>query len=386
MALGGEHLRCDCPVEACCWSQMGAKSVLASLGSKGPLIQAVEAKSTARAVKQRQQATPYEHKHVTDLMARFRDPEDCEERFAVGFLLLLAFGVLHFHDLHRCKSVKLSRNSIYGTCWRSKNKRGQFPWTALREPNDGLDFGQMMLVLIERYVGFVEGEHGSLRGWLWPHMTITSEGLKITTLPRQGSYGNCLRVQSLIPEKLGHPEQFTLHSPKFYMPTLAGQVGLSLEERNQMCHWKALRAGFAPGVSFELPKPGLEQEQQLQHLRQQQQQSPKWVENKTQEAFQYKGWLLLNHKSGTVYKASGGGQTPCSFVRNAASAHFELVEQTGCDGHAGVCFEHHARCPRCWKPPAGPQLPEWDGAEDLGSESSSSSSSTRSCASSESVG
>ena len=82
-----------------------------------------------------------------------------------------------------------------------------------------------------------EGEHGSLTGWFWPHMTITSEGLKITTLPRQGSYGNCLRVQSWIHEKLGHPERFTLHSPKFYMPTLAGQVGLSLEERNQMCHW-----------------------------------------------------------------------------------------------------------------------------------------------------
>ena len=204
---------------------------------RDPLIQAVEAKSIAQAVKQRQQATPYEHKHVVDLMARFRDLDDCEERFAVGFLLLLAFGVLRFQDLHRCKSVKLSRDSIYGTCWESKNERGQFPWAALREPNDGFDFGQMMLVLIERYVGFVEGEHGSLRGWLWPHMTITSEGLKRTTLPRQGSYGNCLRVQSWIHEKLGHPERFTLHSPKFYMPTLAGQVGLSLEERNQMCHW-----------------------------------------------------------------------------------------------------------------------------------------------------
>ena len=200
-------MRCDCPVEACCWSQMGAKSVLASLGSKGPSDPGSGGQIDA---------TLYEHKHVMDLMARFRDLEDCEERFAVGFLLLLAFGVLRFQDLYRCKSVKLSRDSIYGTCWRRKNKHGQFPWAALREPNDGFDFGQMMLVL---------------------HMTITSEGLKITTLPRQGSYGNCLRVQSWIHEKLGHPERFTLHSPKFYMPTLAGQVGLSLEERNQMCHW-----------------------------------------------------------------------------------------------------------------------------------------------------
>ena len=27
----------------------------------------------------------------------------------------------------------------------------------------------------------------------------------------------------------------------------------------------------------------------------------------------------------------------------------ELVEQTGSDGHADVCFEHYARCPWCWK-------------------------------------
>ena len=44
--------------------------------------------------------------------------------------------------------------------------------------------------------------------------------------------------------------------------------------------------------------------------------------NKTQEAVPYKGWLLLNHKSGTAHKASRGGQTPCNFVRNAAAAHF----------------------------------------------------------------
>ena len=109
---------------------------------KDPLIQAVEAKSTAQAVKQRQQATPYEHKQVVDLMARLRDFDDCEERFAVGFLLLLAFGVLRLQDFQRCKSVKLSRDSIYGTCWRSKNKHGQFPRAALREPNDGFDFGR----------------------------------------------------------------------------------------------------------------------------------------------------------------------------------------------------------------------------------------------------
>ena len=76
---------------------------------------------------------------------------------------------------------------------------------------------------------------------------------------------------------------------------------------------------FAPGVSFELPKPGLEQEQQLQHLCQQQQQSPRWVENKTQEAVPYKGWLLLNHKSGTAHKASRGGQTPCQFCAQRGS-------------------------------------------------------------------
>ena len=235
MAPGGEHLRCDCRTCAATVPSRlvavsnGAKSVLASLGSKGPSDPGSGGQIDSP-VKQRQQATPYEHKHVVDLMSRFRVLDDCEERFAVGVLLLLAFGVLRFQDLHRCKSVKLSRNSIYGTCWRSKNKHGQFRWAALREPNDGFDFGQMMLVLIERYVGFVEGEHGSLRDWLWPHMTITSEGLKITTLPRQGSYGNCLRARSWIHEKLGHLERFTLHSLKFCMPTLAGQVGLSLEE------------------------------------------------------------------------------------------------------------------------------------------------------------
>ena len=113
MALGGEHLRCDCPVEACCWSQMGAKSVLASLGSKGPSDPGSEGQIDSPSG----EATPYEHKHVMDLMARFRDLEDCEERFA-----------------------------IYGTCWRRKNKHGQFPWAALRETNDGFDFGQMMMV------------------------------------------------------------------------------------------------------------------------------------------------------------------------------------------------------------------------------------------------
>ena len=55
--------------------------------------------------------------------------------------------------------------------------------------------------------------------------------LKLVEPIRHGSYGNCLTAHNFILAKAGVEGDFTLHSPRFYVPGLAGQVGMPLEQR-----------------------------------------------------------------------------------------------------------------------------------------------------------
>ena len=114
---------------------------------------------------------------------------------------------------------------------------------------------------------------------MWPHITIHPIGLTLQKPVRHGSYGNCLAVQSRILRMAGVPGDYTLHSARFYVPGMAGQLGMSLEQRRTLGHWgpnsnmpvqydqarcctelrmkaslwSSLAAGYTPVGPFEIP-------------------------------------------------------------------------------------------------------------------------------------
>ena len=248
-----------------------------------PLITATEALSTREAAARRKQAPPYDQRVIDSLEDVFKEAATRAEKFIAGFLLVLAMGVLRFSDLNRSSRLTLGRDSLHGICWKSKKKIGEMPWAMLRRTHRSPDLGGEVLLIFKAVLPLTPvggcAEAWETSGWLWPHMTLVSGVPQLTQPVRQGSYHNCINMQGWLHSRLGHDQRFTLHSPRFYLPTVAGQLQMSVEERNLLGHWdphskmplrydqarcageliaknkitSALKQGFIPAGPFELP-------------------------------------------------------------------------------------------------------------------------------------
>ena len=75
------------------------------------------------------------------------------------------------------------------------------------------------------------------RDWLWPHTYLAEGALCIHQPARQGAYSKALVAQAYLHSRLGHTQHFTLHSPRFFIPGIAGQAGFTMEERRAMGRW-----------------------------------------------------------------------------------------------------------------------------------------------------
>ena len=78
---------------------------------------------------------------------------------------------------------------------------------------------------------------GVPRAWMWPHITLTPVSIEPREPVRHGSSSNCLAVQNRVLCMAGVQGDFTLHSARFYIPGVAGQLGMTLEQRRTLGHW-----------------------------------------------------------------------------------------------------------------------------------------------------
>ena len=196
-----------------------------------PLVVSVAGKDRREARAAREQATPYT-KHVVDELLRFYEQAEGAEKFTTGFALLLAMAVLRFSDLDRTMDLSLNPDCLYGHTWRSKSKPEGMPWAMPRLTWTGFDIGGAHYA--QTLVVFAGVQ---VRNWQWPAMNMMDDKLSFTDPVRHGSYGNCLRAHNLVLRKAGIQGDYTLHSPRFFAPGLAGQLGLTLEQRRALGHW-----------------------------------------------------------------------------------------------------------------------------------------------------
>ena len=206
-----------------------------------PLIQATEGLSAREAAAKRKQAAPYDQRTTDDVEDFFKQADTCSEKYIAGFLLVLALGVLRFSDLNRSSRVTLGRDSLHGLCWKCKKKIREMPWAMLRHTARGSDLGAEIIAVYKQVLPLTaiggQAESWETLGWIWPHIDLVMGIPQLAQPVRPGSYHNCIRMQSWLHVKLGHSQRFTLHSPRFYLPTVAGQLQMPLEERNLLGHW-----------------------------------------------------------------------------------------------------------------------------------------------------
>ena len=352
-----------------------------------PLVKATATRSSKQAARHRQQAQPYTYEIVTVLLTVMMTATGAMG-FAIGFLLILALGCLRYSDLNRTKGMTLGRDSLYGTTWRSKKAPRPVPWAAIRYDWEGKDWGQRAWSLITELLPAETKEYP--RGWTWPWMILQGNELRVGQPIQQGTYGNCLNVMQWIHQRLKLAQGYTLHSPRFYLPSLAGQAGLPLELRRSLGHWgpnslmpirydqarcatelaakkvlwQTLAGGFTPSGDFEVPD--------IENCRQTWQKFQKPEEKKggvpveksaaeaSAKPLVCTDQYLLNMKSMMAHKLQPGNtrQTLCPYVRKAEAAHYKWWPAA--DGVPKAFIQ----CATCWSKEEDPEkhkkgIPAW---------------------------
>ena len=360
-----------------------------------PLIQATERLSSRQAAAERKQAAPYEQGTIDDLLQTFQQGGPLEEQFISGFLLMLALAVLRFSDLHRVSCIALGRDSLYGTSWKSKKKAGSMPWAMLRLTHHGQDLGRDIMAVFKAVLPSVQVQEGEdswkTQGLIWPHMALMCGTPQLAKPVRKGSYHSCINMQAWIHRKMGHRTHFTLHSPRFYMPSLAGQMQLPIDERNLLGHWgpgstmalrydqarcagelvakrkimQALQGGFEPAGPFELPRTRSPTDvtSSLRSRQAQEVAAASVVETcpiaseAPPESADPPLPCLFNKASQVLHRCvADTRQTKCPYVRDPSLPHYNYLRLSYPE------TETYLRCPRCWA--ASPlQLPIWEAAD-----------------------
>ena len=348
-----------------------------------PLIVSVAGKDRRAARAGREQAKPYTHDVVNKLL-EFHAKAEGAYKLAAGFALTQAMGVLRFSDLDRSKGLTVNADTLYGTTWKSKSKQEGMPWAMPRFAWSGYDVGGKHMQHVEAMIG-----NSPDRNWQWPAMQITGGQLELILPPRHGSYGNCLMAHNFTLRKAGVEGDYTLHSPRFYLPGLAGQVGMSMEQRRTLGHWgpnsnmpvrydqarcctelrmkadiwQRLALGWEPAKDFHIPTPPEIQKTtaDMKVQRQERMQS----KDTTAQGDKDEVHIIINHKSMMVHRADplDSEKSACQYAR-VMRAHYDST--TEAKGNLTL----YTRCmaPACFGKPCA-ELPKWssDEASDDGS-------------------
>eukprot|EP00959_Pyramimonas_sp_CCMP1952_P025979 545418-Pyramimonas_sp.AAC.1 len=338
------------------------------------------------------------------------------EQWVAGFVICLASAVLRWGDLHRSWGLGLTRDALFGTCYRMKRKAAPTPWAALRHDARGRDWGGRWLALAEALTP--EADPEAPRKWVWPHVEHTAgDRLELTVPPRRGSYHNCLRILQWVLRRAGvasAERPCALHSPRFFMPAMVRQIGGSREEVAAVGHWAegsrvplqydqarcctellvkarvrdAMKGGFMAAGSFEVPTFGAgcaassqtcasaadpEKERQDESAEGHGQAAgavaPASAQTASRDQVPGEFWIW-NERSALMHKShpTDHARSKCTYVKDFSSKpHFTVVspDDTGIEW---------TLCRACFGPPVDVAIPEWQIPEDdaSGAEASAS--------------
>ena len=200
-------------------------------------------------------------------------------RWAALLGCFLTHACLRFSDAQRSEGIQLGQSSLFGFCWRSKRRRTGFPWAALRSGFSGQPWADELAQLLRDF----STSHSLELDYVFPQF-----GADLSeAVPRPATYacavGLLRRALRLPPLSLSEDAAagLTLHACRRLLPTLAGQMLMSLESRRVLGHWgpqsaEPLRydtsrcvselafkaqvsarviSGWRPGADFEPPPP-----------------------------------------------------------------------------------------------------------------------------------
>ena len=244
-----------------------------------PVVAAQKQQSAVKTEEAREQAPAMTQVMLEGLIHLLHGANSCGNSgvcIYVGFVITLALACLRWSDLQKSMGIKLSKDSLYGESWKSKRKICRMPWAAPRRDWHGWDWACVFHTELCRYIDLDTAD------FVVPAPAQNGARLEVLLPVRPARYIEALNAFRVVLGLLGgvkDPLAWSLHSPRFYFPSLAGQMGLSLEQRRSLGRWgpasgmpvrydrarcvtellmkatmiQKLKSGFTPAGDFELP-------------------------------------------------------------------------------------------------------------------------------------
>ena len=143
------------------------------------LVEAQRYSSFVRAEAAREQARPLTQEIMDRLLDAFFDAveaKDVNSIIYIGFIIVLALACLRWSDVQRSCNVCLSKDSLFGECWKSKKKIARMPCAAPRRDWKGRDWAShhysnlnaVMNLAASNFVVSAPLRHGAVLEIEWP--------------------------------------------------------------------------------------------------------------------------------------------------------------------------------------------------------------------------
>ena len=177
-----------------------------------------------------------------DLLRRF-DSIACDQmvtsgkRLFASAIILMTLTSLRFADVQRLKSLVSDKSSIHGTLLTSKTKRPHGLDWPFACPKIGFCGNEDWFLPILQFRTAHEKVNGAPPSFLIPKLSFGWEVEKAEAI----SYSSARRKLTLLCVAAGHTdcEQYTLHTPKNFLPSCANEMSFSKEDKNVIGHWQS---------------------------------------------------------------------------------------------------------------------------------------------------
>ena len=178
-----------------------------------------------------------------DLLFKFtsmaEDPSVCSgKRLFAASILLMALTSLRFSDVRRLSSLSVNDSSVFGTLLNSKSKKPHGLYWPFAAPKNGFGGNASWLGPILDFRKAFEKVNGPPPSFLIPKLSFSWDIEQAEPI----SYCSARRKLLLLCVSAGaataDAEQYTLHTPKNFLPSCATELSFSVDGRNRLCHWQ----------------------------------------------------------------------------------------------------------------------------------------------------
>ena len=372
------------------WSSLERAREVFELGwcLSDPVVISQRQMSALKTEELREQAPPLTQHHMDGLFAIFYGAVQNKQTSVcifAGFVLVLALGCLRWSDLQRSCGLELSKDSLFGETWKSKRKCRRMPWAAPRRDWSGRDWAGEFYSSLSTYLDLKTAD------FVVPAPASCGRRLEVAEPVRPARYLEALNVFRMIMRMVPgvqDPFVWSLHSPRFYFPSLASQLRYSLEERRALGRWGPasgmpvrydrarcvtellmkteilgkLGSGFRPANDFELPSQPLLDEQNaiVSAARAGGGSSGTASGMQVSDFRNQKVDLVLNMRTMVAHVESEHthGRARCAFWRPHSKSDIQALQGTLEE------LPGYTACPVCWKRiPNNFEVPEWSRPE-----------------------